>query len=133
MKNISLTTHFAHSLVTEVTNMTKTISSNEKLGLGVRIFLYKYPFEEFSGFWWYNIYPNPPKLEDNFINKVIFYALKKKLNDEEVGIRIRKFTTTYLKKPGKTLLWSELNCPSFKQTKILWNEKRRNRKNKTIF
>ena len=109
MKNISLTTHFAHSLITEVTNMTKDISSNDKLGLGIRIFLYNYPYEEFSGYWLYNIYPKPPKLEVNFINKVILYALNKKLNDEEVGIIVRKFTTTYLKKPGHTLLWSELN------------------------
>ncbi len=109
MKNISLTTHFAYSLVTEVSNMTKTISDNEKLGYGVRMFLANYPYQEFSGYWWYNIYPNPPKLEDKFINKVIFYALKKKLSNEDVGIRMRKFTTTYLKKPGRTLLWSELN------------------------
>lgn len=109
MKDISITTHFAYSLVTEVTNMTKSISNNEKLGLGVRMFLYNYPYEEFSGYWWYNIHPEPPKLEDKFITKVIFYALKKKLTDEEVGTRVRKFATTYLKKPGRTLIWSELN------------------------
>lgn len=107
-QSLPITTHFAHTLITEVTTMAKTISSNENLGKNVRTFLKNYPYEEFSAWWWYDIYPKPPELEEKLISKTIFYASRTRLNDEEVGKRIRTFTTTYLKKPGHTLVWSEL-------------------------
>jgi hypothetical protein len=105
---ISPTTKFVHEFIEKIRTSTTDISNDEKLGFEIRTFMaeYKHPF--LAAFWWDDIFPNPPQLEDKYFRKVFEYAVKD-INNEEFGKRVRTFTQTFWSKPGHTLLHSKLN------------------------
>lgn len=105
---ISPTTKFVHEFIEKLRQSTLDISSDEKLGLEIRTFLADYKHPLFAAFWWNNIMPSPPKLEDEYFRKAFEYAVKD-INNEEYGKRIRTFTQDFWSKPGHTLLYSKLN------------------------
>lgn len=104
-----ITTKFVHELIEILLELNKKQIKDEELGKETRQFLMNYNHPELAMFWWHEITPSPPKLEDEYMKKVIKYANKKSLDNEEVGKRMRKFTQDFWVKPGHTLVWTPLH------------------------
>lgn len=103
-----MTTRFVHDLIEKLKELTLANSSDENLGLETRKFLASYNHPTLAAYWWNDISPAPPRLESEYIAKVLFHA-RRKLSHKEIGNRIRKFTHDFWNKPGHTVVWTRLN------------------------
>ena len=104
--NISPTTKFVHDFIQTLEIMTRKGVSNEQLGYDIRTYLAEYEHPELAVYWWDDILPVPPKLEDGYYRKAIKLAFRR-ITNEKLGIEIRRITSEFLTKKGRTLLWSK--------------------------
>lgn len=105
---ITITNKFVQKLINKLQELSTNNSDNETLGYETRYFLANYNYPTMAVYWWYDMFPNPPELEDDYIVEAMNIA-RKNIDNDSAGRKLRKLTQEFWAKPGHTLVWSKFH------------------------